>query len=64
MILVEYKGLKLDTNAGIVQLKARICRMWLDQCACVFIYVIGTEIKQFILEESITSLGSDSPHLP
>lgn len=47
MALVEYKGLRLDKNAGVVQLKARICRMWLEQYVCVFIYVIGTEGKLF-----------------
>lgn len=47
MVLVECKELKLDKNAEIPQLKARICRMWLEQYVCVFTYVIGTEGKLF-----------------
>lgn len=67
MVLVECKGLKLDKNAGIPQLKARICIMWLEQYVCVFIYVVGTEGKLFnprgkdyFLQKvvQLTSLGS------
>lgn len=47
MTEVGYKCWSSAVERKNLQLKERICRMWLEQYVYVFIYVIGTEGKLF-----------------